>query len=191
MPTQGGVRVLVTRDTMNQVAQQLMCWASATGDQQLIEYRTDGNLPYFYIPSGVCGGAGPLTLTPGGDAITCPTSGNATLVEPVDANVSGVNPNTCQTIEEPGGLAGSGSPTATTIPVQWNAPDGPPPTGYRLAWRKDGTTGAWSYKIVPGIQRVATITGLTANTAYDIKVQALHDTYSSAFTADTTISTTA
>jgi hypothetical protein len=176
---------------MGQVAQQLMCWANATGSRQEIQYRTDGNLPYFYIPPGVCDGAGPLTLTPGGDVITCPTSGNATLVEPTDSNVSGVNPNTCQVIEEPSGLAVEGAPTTTAITVGWEAPDGPPPTGYRLAYRADGSTGAWSYLLVPSGQLVATVTGLTANTAYDFKIQALQGTYSSAYTAEVTISTAA
>lgn len=187
----GGVRVPVDRDTIGQVAQQLMCWAGPSGNRQLIRYKTDGNLPYFEIPEGVCADAGPLTLTPGGTTITCPTSGQATLYQPTDADVSGVNPNTCQTIEAPTGLAVTGTPTQTSITVHWTAPDGPPPTGYRLAHRADGSTGAWSYTTVPAGQTTATVTGLTANTAYDFKVQALQGTYSSAFTADVTISTAA
>jgi hypothetical protein len=60
-----------------------------------------------------------------------------------------------------------------------------------VARRQDGSTGPWTYLTVPSGQTTATLTGLTANTAYDIKVQALQGTYSSAFTADSTISTAA
>lgn len=187
----GGVKIIVTQETMQQVAQQLVCWDNGTGSKQNILYRTDGNRPYFEIPAGLCQGAPALTLSPGGATVTCPTGGAATIVEPTETDVSGVNPNNCQLIEAPTGLAVTGTPTANSITVHWNAPTGPAPSGYRLARRPDGSTGAWTYTDVPAGPLTATATGLTVNTAYDFKIQALHGTYSSGFTADTTISTAA
>lgn len=187
----GGVKVIATMETMQQIAQQLVCWDNSTGSKHNILYRTDGNQPYFEIPAGLCAGAPPLTLTPGGDAIACPGAGAATVVQPTDSEVSGVNPNTCEAVDPPSALAVSGVPTATTITVGWQAPDGGSPTGYRLAYRPDGSTGAWTYRTLPLNPLTATVTGLTANTAYDFKIQALYGTYSSAYTAETTISTAA
>jgi hypothetical protein len=186
-----GVKVIATQETMQQIAQQLVCWGGAESAQQIL-YRTDGNLPYFEIPAGVCDGAPALTLTPGGTVITCPDEGATTFVQPTDAEVSGVNPNNCELIEAPSGLAVDGVPTTTAITVDWTAPDGTAPTGYRVAYRADGSTGAWTYIAVPAGTTTATATGLTADTDYDFKVQALHGTYSSAFTSpDVTISTAA
>lgn len=186
-----GVKIIATQETMQQIAQQLVCWDNGTGSKQNILYRTDGNLPYFEIPAGVCDGAPALTLTPGGTTITCPDEGATTIVQPTDAEVSGVNPNNCELIETPTGLAVQGTPTTTAITVGWEAPAGPAPTGYRVARRADGSTGAWTYIHVPAGTLTATATGLTIDTDYDFKVQALHGTYSSAFTADVTISTAA
>lgn len=186
----GGVKIVATQDTMQEIAQQLACWGGE--NRQAIVYRTDGNLPYFEIPAGVCDGATDLTLTPDGTVVTCPPDGQTTVLQPTSSDVSGVNPNTCELIEAPTGLAAQGDPTATAITVSWSAPaGGPTPTGYRVAYRQDGSTGPWSYlQAAPG-QLTATATGLTPATAYDFKVQAQYGTYSSAFTAETTISTAA
>jgi len=187
-----GVKIIATQETMQQIAQQLVCWDNGTGSKQNIIYRTDGNLPYFEIPAGVCDGAPALTLTPGGATITCPDEGATTIVQPTDAEVSGVNPNSCTLIGPPTTLAVEGTPTTTAITVDWVAPAGAAPTGYRLAYRADGSSGAWTYITVGAGVLTATATGLTIDTDYDFKVQALHGTYSSAFTSpDVTISTAA
>lgn len=184
-----GVKVIATQETMQQIAQQLVCWDVDNGLNIL--YRTDGNLPYFEIPAGLCEDAADLTLTPGGTVISCPETGATIILQPTDAEVSGVNPNTCDLIATPTGLAVTGTPTTTAITVHWVAPAGTAPTGYRLARRADGSSGAWTYTTVGAGVLTATATGLTIDTDYDFKVQALHGTYSSAFTADVTISTAA
>lgn len=193
MPQVGGINVIVTSETAQPVAQRLVCWDRSDGPpDQTIQYLTDGNLPYFRVPAGTCAGKDPLTLIPGGTVIPCPATGSPTFVQPTLAEVSGVNPNTCAEIAPPTGLAVEGTPTTTAITVGWDAPaTGPAPTGYRVSYRADGSTGAWTNIEVPAGTLTATATGLTINTAYDFRVQAYQGTYLSPPTAEVTISTAA
>lgn len=193
MADTGGVAITVTQETMQAVAQRLVCWDRENGQRmKTVQYRTDGNRPYFYIPGGTCADRDALSLTPGGATITCNTSGVPTHVEPALADVSGLNPNSCEEIAVPTGLAASGAPTANTITVGWEAPaTGPAPTGYVVSYRPDGQTGGWTTIQVPAGQLTATASGLTPNTAYDFRVQARQGTYLSPPTADVTVSTAA
>ncbi len=191
MADTGGVNIVLTPETATAVAQRLVCWDKVGGvPAQSVQYRTDGNRPYFRIPAGSCAGKPPLTLTPGGTTIACPASGSPTYVVPTAADVHGLNPAACTEMAAPTGLVVNGTPTQTSIGVKWTAPaTGPAPTGYRLTYRKDATTGAWSVVEVGAGTLQATVTGLTANTAYDFRVQARHNTYLSPPTADTTLTT--
>lgn len=191
MAETGGINITVTQETASLVAQRLVCWDKVSGQRaQTVQYRTDGNLPYFRVPAGTCSGKGALTLTPGGPTIACPSSGNPTQIQPTVAELGGINANSCTEIPAPTGLVVDGTPTTTVIGVKWVAPaSGAAPTGYRLAYRADGSTGPWSYKDVGAGVLATTVTGLTANTAYDFKVQSRVGTYLSPATADTTIST--
>lgn len=192
MPQVGGINVFVTGETMQPVAQRLVCWDRSDGPpDQTIEYRTDGPTPYFRVPAGTCEGKDPLVLIPGGAEVACPTTGSPNFLMPGAADVSGMNPNTCAEIDPPTGLAVSGTPTATSITVAWSAPASYAPTGYRVSYRQDGTTDAWTVIEVPGGTLTATASGLTANTAYDFRVQAYQGTLLSPPTADVTISTAA
>lgn len=187
----GGIKILVDRDTMNAVAQRLVCWdREGVVRAQAVQYRTDGNLPYFHIPGGVCADRGALTLTPGGATVACPGTGNPTVIQPTVAEILGMNPNTCQEVPAPTGLAVQGAPTANSITVGWEAPTGGA-DGYLLSYRPDASTGAWTQVEVAGSAEQATVTGLTANTAYDFHIQARRGNYLSAPTADVTISTAA
>lgn len=193
MPDVGGINVIVDMDTMQPVAQRLVCWDRSDGPpDQTIQYRTDGNLPYFRVPAGTCQGKDPLTLIPGGTAIPCNTTGAPTVIRPTLAEVSGLNPNSCREIPAPGGLAAQGTPTQTAITVGWEAPaSGAAPTGYRVTYRKDGSTGAWTVIDVPAATLTATASGLTAGTAYVFRVQARQGDYLSPPTAEVTVSTAA
>lgn len=189
MADTGGVNIVVTPDTASAVAQRLVCWDKVGGvAQQSIQYRTDGNRPYFRIPAGTCSGKPALKLTPDGDTIACPASGTPTHVVPTAAEVSGVNANGCAELTAPTGLAVTGSPTQTAITVHWTAPTGTAPTGYRLAYRA-GSSGAYTHVEIAAGVLTATVTGLTANTAYNFHVQARRGTYLSPATADVQITT--
>lgn len=193
MADTGGINITVTPETASAVAQRLVCWDREGGvPLKSIQYRTDGNRPYFRVPAGSCDGKADLTLTPGGTVVACPDSGTPTHLTPTLAEVGGLNPNSCAEIPAPTGLTGDGAPTQTAIGVKWAAPAGSQtPTGYRVAWRADGSTGPWSYKDVGAGALSTSVTGLTAGTAYDFRVQSRVNAYLSPFTADTTISTAA
>lgn len=193
MPQVGGINVIVTSETAQPVAQRLVCWDRSDGPpDQTILYLTDGNLPYFRVPAGTCDGKVALQLTPGGAVIACPTTGTPTIIQPTLAEVSGLDPNTCTEIAAPTALAVEGAPTTTTITVGWEPPaTGPAPTGYRVSYRQDGTTDAWTNIEVPAGTLTATAEGLTINTAYDFRVQAYQGSLLSPPTPEVTISTAA
>jgi hypothetical protein len=190
MPVSGGVNVVVTYDIASEVAQQLVCWDRANGvPGQSIQFRTDGNLPYFHIPAGTCAGKPPLKLTPDGATIVCASSGVPTQLQPTSADVAGLNPSTCVSINPPTGLAVTGSPTQTAITVHWTAPADYTPTGYRLSYKKNSDSVYTHLEVAPGATS-ATVSGLTANTQYNFHVQARDGAnYLSAATADVNITT--
>ncbi len=63
--------------------------------------------------------------------------------------------------------------SSTSVTVTWSAPDGGPAiTGYEVQYRA-GESGSWSNWSHGGTATTATITGLEANTAYQVQVRAL------------------
>ena len=63
--------------------------------------------------------------------------------------------------------------SSTSVTVTWRAPDGGPAiTGYDVQYRA-GDSGSWSNWGHTGTATTATITGLEANTAYQVQVRAL------------------
>ena len=68
------------------------------------------------------------------------------------------------------------SGSTTSLDVSWTEPGlngGPAITGYNVEYR-EGTTGTWVDWTHTGAATTTTITGLTANTEYQVQVQALN-----------------
>ena len=65
------------------------------------------------------------------------------------------------------------SPSSTSLRVVWSAPSntGPPVNDYDVQYRA-GTTGSFSNRSHSGTSRTSTITGLSANTLYEVRVRA-------------------
>lgn len=64
-----------------------------------------------------------------------------------------------------------GTPTSTTQPLTWDAPStGTSPFTYQVAYRLGASTGAFTNFGSPVSGTSATVTGLTASTAYDYQV---------------------
>ena len=63
--------------------------------------------------------------------------------------------------------------TQTTVTIAWTEPSnsGPPVHDYDIQYRPDGTT-TWNNWPHTGSERTATITGLTTNITYDVRVRA-------------------
>lgn len=79
------------------------------------------------------------------------------------------------TLPAPGGLAVA--PTtgseSTSLTATWTAPGTGVPTGYEVRWAPTGTT---TWTVLPSTTSLtADITGLTADTGYDVQVRALGD----------------
>lgn len=88
----------------------------------------------------------------------------------------------------------AGTPTSTTIPLAWAAPiTGDAATDYEVQYATAGTSFAspTTFADGTGTATSATITGLTAETAYDVRVRATNATGSSAYATLTNISTAA
>ena len=81
--------------------------------------------------------------------------------------------------------------TATGFTVTWTEPanTGPAITGYTVQYRETG--GSWADAGHSGTGRTLTLTGLTAGTAYEVRVQATNAEGTSAWSAAATATTTA
>ena len=68
------------------------------------------------------------------------------------------------------------TPTATTLAAAWAEPDstGPPITGYELHYRAIGEAG-WTDAQLSGTARTATLSGLSAGAAHEVRVRAAND----------------
>ena len=91
----------------------------------------------------------------------------------VTINVTNVDEQTA-TPAKPSVAAVSGSTTSLT--ATWEKPDlngGPDITGYGVEYRQ-GASGTWTNWSHSGTDTMATITGLTANTEYQVRVRALN-----------------
>ena len=89
----------------------------------------------------------------------------------------------------------SAAKSNTSLIVKWDAPTntGPPVTGYGLQYKKTSES-AWTPQSHTATGVTATITGLTANTAYQVQVQASNDEGTGGWSesgAGTTVTTSA
>ncbi len=78
--------------------------------------------------------------------------------------------------DKPDAPTATRSPTAptTTLDVAWTAPadNGSPITDYDVQYRVSGTQDSWSAHAFTGTGTSTTLTGLTANTTYEVQVRA-------------------
>ncbi|MEU0933827.1 glycoside hydrolase family 18 protein [Embleya sp. NPDC005971] len=151
---------------------------------------------YVYLGATGTGTTDPSTWTPGAGTYqqltttfrTGPSTTSVTVYthgwygQPAyyadDITLAGPGGNT-QIPAVPTGLA-AGAPTATSVPLSWNSVPGA--TGYNVY--QNGT----KVQSVTGTN--ATVTGLTANTAYDFQVSASNSAGESAKSASVTATTT-
>jgi hypothetical protein len=167
-PTAGWL-VYPPKGELQAVAQRVVCWAR---HDKRVQVGTWGGT-HLIIPFDLCQSIGqPLVLTPGGTQFACQAgntpTGWVTVSNLTDADVSGINPNSCAEVPAPAGLT-VGTETAATAPLTWTASAGA--SGYLVRWRQQGSTGAWGQTLVTA--PAYTITGLTAATTYDVTVQAV------------------
>lgn len=165
-PTSGWL-IYPPKGELQAVAQRVVCWA---GHDKRIQVGTWGGT-HIVVPFDLCQDiAEPLVLTPGGTEFACEDgvtpSGWVIVANLADADVSGINPNGCAEVAAPANLA-SGTETATTLPLTWDAVTGA--TRYLVRWK---TAAATTWNSVWVTSPARTITGLTASTTYNITVQA-------------------
>lgn len=181
----GSVAWPASDQMFNQLVGRFVCWAG--DDSAALKIYTGGNRKVLRVPSGLCGTGGrtALTLTNAG-ADQCGTTDKFVAVTAVDPGCPVAPPTP---LPAPAGLA-AGTITATTIPVTWSAVTDA--EGYEVRWAPGGTT-TWTVR--PVVTATAdTITGLTAETEYDIQVRAKGDgttTADSPWSATVTASTIA
>ena len=99
------------------------------------------------------------------------SDGTASATIAVTINVTDVNEQSAKP-DKPTLAAVTGS--STTLTATWTKPDldgGPDITGYALEYR-EGTTGTWTNFAHTGTAVTTTVTGLTADTSYQIQVRA-------------------
>ena len=112
-----------------------------------------------------------------------------TASDNIDTAVANVTINVTDVAEPPAapaaptvnGVVGSG----TTLAVSWTAPanDGKPPIRTYALQSRAGTTGPWTAGPGGVTGTGATLTGLTAETLYEVQVMAMNDEGSSAWSA--------
>lgn len=167
-----------------ELAQQLACWAkTASGMTDIaVQYGTccvsptGETLGRWTIPNDLCTTYGALPFTANnGEEIVCPPEGSAEYFPyyVYDADVDPIDPNTCVplvALAAPTALA-AGTPTDTTIPLTWTASANA--NGYTVSYSSNsGTT--WSE--VQATASPFTLTGLTPETTYTIRIRATDST---------------
>lgn len=185
-----------------ELAQQLACWARAANGMTdvAVQYGTccvsptGETLGRWTIPNDLCTTYGELPFTGNnGETIVCPPTGSAEYVSYYiyDEDVDPIDVDTCVPLvplAAPTALA-AGTPTTTTIPLTWTA--SPNANGYTVAYSSDaGVT--WSE--VQAVASPFTLTGLTPDTAYTIRIRATDSTNTyakSPWTANITATTEA
>lgn len=180
--------------TLQALAQQVLCWArrpNGTADPR-IKTGTAWNT-HIVVPPGVCQEYGAPAFTSMGQAITCPAVGEGQKTYYImETDVSPLNPVDCTSpdaIATPTGLA-AGTPTDTTVPLTWNAVADA--TAYHVQYRVAGAQN-WTDWTPDPTGTSVTVTGLTANTAYEFRIRAVaanpadSSAYSGAIAAATTL----
>jgi hypothetical protein len=167
-----------------ELAQQLACWArTATGFTDVaVQFGTccvsptGETLGRWTIPNDLCTTYGPLPFTGNnGETITCPPTGSAEYVSYYiyDADVDPIDVDTCTplvALAAPTALA-AGTPTDTTIPLTWTASANA--DGYTVSYSSDGGT---TWLEVQATASPFTLTGLTPETEYTIRIRATDST---------------
>lgn len=156
------------------LATQLHCWSKQPNGMSdpRIEYLTCKAGGYYYIPPEVCdAGYGELPFTSEGNPIVCDPEATHQMDRTIwPEDIAPLNVDTCTgagvVLATPTNLA-AGTLTATTAPVTWNAVPGA--VSYTLRYRQAGS-GAWTEQT--SATPSATISGLTAETSYEIQVKA-------------------
>ena len=119
------------------------------------------------------------------------SDGTASATIAVTIDVTDVNEKSAKP-DKPTLAAVTGS--STTLTATWTKPDlndGPDITGYAVQYR-EGTTGTWTAFAHTGAALTTTITGLTADTSYQVRVRAKNgETDSDWSDASTAVSTNA
>jgi len=167
-----------------ELAQQLACWARAANGSTDVAVQfgtccvspTGETLGRWTIPNDLCTTYGELPFTGNnGEEIVCPPTGSAEYVSYYiyDSDVDPIDIDTCTplvALAAPTALA-AGTPTDTTIPLTWTASANA--NGYTVSYSSDsGTT--WSE--VQATSSPFTLTGLTPETDYTIRIRATDST---------------
>lgn len=183
-----------------ELAQQLACWArTASGMTDVaVQYGTccvsptGETLGRWTIPNALCETYGPLPFTGNdGEEIVCPPIGSAEYVSYYiyDDDVDPINVDTCEPLVAllaPTDFA-AGTPTDTTIPLTWTASANA--DGYEIAYSADGGV---TWLEVDAASSPYTLTGLTPETEYTLRIRATSSTNAfakSAWTANITATT--
>jgi hypothetical protein len=161
--------------TRTAVAQQLACWARQDNGltDPRIRYLTCKAGGYYYIPPEVCAaGYGPLPFTSEGNEIVCDPEAVHQMDRTIwPEDVAPINVDTCTTegvqLATPTGLILSDI-TDTGATLAWNAVPGA--SGYEVQVRE--ATGDWGAATTVTDPTYA-LTGLTAGTAYQVRVRAI------------------
>lgn len=169
-----------------QLAQQLACWAKMDNGMTdpAVQYGTccvsptGQTLGRWTIPDGLCDEYGALPFTGnGGQTIVCPpTQAEIMPYYIYDSDVNPFDPNTCVQIPEPlpavTGLAAS-AVTETGMTLTWAAVTGA--DGYAVQYSANGGA-TWTAVSPAPTSATVTLSGLTANTTYTIRVRATDST---------------
>jgi len=167
-----------------ELAQQLACWARAANGltDVAVQYGTccvsptGETLGRWTIPNDLCTTYGELPFTGNnGETIVCPPVGSAEYVSYYiyDEDVDPIDVDTCTplvALDAPTALA-AGTPTDTTIPLTWVASANA--NGYTVSYSSDSGT---TWLEVQATGSPFTLTGLTPETTYTIRIRATDST---------------
>lgn len=161
-------------DTLRALSQQVLCWARRDGRPDTRVKIGTGWNSHVVVPPGLCQVYGAPSFTSLGQAITCPEPGEGQKTYYITADdVTPINIADCTPIDQlpaPTGLGTDGI-TDTAITVNWTGVAGA--DGYTVEWSTDGAE--WTAQAAGDVGTYQ-ITGLTAETAYQIRVKATDST---------------
>jgi hypothetical protein len=190
----------IDQTAKKELAQQLACWARAANGMTDVAVQfgtccvspTGETLGRWTIPNDLCTTYGEFPFTGNnGETIVCPPTGSAEYVSYYiyDSDVDPIDVDTCVPLvplDAPTDLT-AGTPTDTTIPLTWTASANA--DGYTVAYSSDGGV---TWLEVQATASPFTLTGLTPETEYTIRIRATDSTNTfakSAWTATVTATT--
>lgn len=161
-------------DTLQALAQQVQCWARTPAGK--MDPRVRLNTCWtknLWVPAEVCAEYGAPPFTSKGAAITCPSEGDGQVPWYIMAtDVEPLNPATCTSenaLPTPTAVT-PGTPTDTSVTVAWGAVTGA--VAYQVQYRVAGAA-TWTDVTPNPTTNSAELTGLTPNTAYEVRVRAV------------------